>query len=154
MKAFCAFLLLLSSLLLTLAARMEGFDGSNLQRRTYPGAETSEDAFSDYTPAELKRNALLKRLGLPVEPPKARRGGGVGFDYMARPFDSSRGSDLCVLSPYIAAICQILTFSLVFPPYSPSLAPCMSLAQIRFERVHWRTQGFSRRSTHGISRLS
>lgn len=92
-----AFLSIVSFLVPVLAASSDA-SRNTLRHREDAGFETELDAELDYTPAEVKRNALLRKLGLPTEPPKAKRAGEIGD---IRPFDSSRGSDLFASRGYI-----------------------------------------------------
>lgn len=135
MKSLC-FLLFFSFWVSALAARIVGPDVSvnNLQHRADWEADTEQDAELDYTPAELKRNALLQKLGLPTELPRGARG--MGVEDM-RPFDSSRGSDLCVppslnriftsaqLAPNFCCVASLRGVTLVCTR-NPSLVHCLA----------------------------
>jgi hypothetical protein len=90
------FLLLFSFLASVLADKLGGLGAANNLRRGANGkAQTKQDPELEYTPTERKRNELLKKLGLPIEPPKAKKGSDVEAENM-RPFYSSRGPDQCV----------------------------------------------------------
>ncbi|TEB36229.1 hypothetical protein FA13DRAFT_1238851 [Coprinellus micaceus] len=95
------FLLLFSFLASVLADKLGGLGAANNLRRGANGkAQTKQDPELEYTPTERKRNELLKKLGLPIEPPKAKKGSDVEAENM-RPFYSSRGPDHFASRGYI-----------------------------------------------------